>query len=320
MTIRSFFKLVEIQTKIASVFPFLVGTLFAFYRYEAFKPINFLIMFISLISIDMATTAINNYVDFKKKKKKHGFNYESHNAIVRDKLKESTVIITIVILLTVAIVFGLFLFLKTNIIVLMLGAISFLAGVLYSYGPVSISRTPLGELFSGVFMGFIIVFIAIYIHIYDDNILFLTYMDNILTLSIDIKELLYIILISIPTIFTIANIMLANNTCDIEDDIENKRYTLPIYIGKSRALKLFKILYYLIYADVVLLLILRAEYISSFIILLTLIPVSKNIAQFFEKQTKKDTFIVAIKNFLLINGSHVLALGIGILFKMFRTL
>ena len=31
---------------------------------------------------------------------------------------------------------------------------------------------------------------------------------------------------------------------DIEEDIENKRYTLPIYIGKDRGLKIFKISYY----------------------------------------------------------------------------
>lgn len=315
MTLNSFLKLVEIQTKIASVFPFLIGTLFTLYRYDSFRPVNFIIMLISLISVDMTTTAINNYMDYKKAKKKYGFNYESHNAIVSYNLKESTVISVIIILLVIAILFGILLYFNTNIIVLLLGAISFIAGILYSFGPVSISRTPLGELFSGTFMGFLIVLISIYIHIFDENILLIAFSDGLLNISLNIKEILFILLVSIPSVLTIANIMLANNTCDIEDDIENRRYTLPIYIGKENALKLFKALYYLVYFDVVLLLILRVENVSSIIILLTLIPISKNITRFYEKQTKKDTFIIAIQNFLLINGSHVLVLGISVLIK-----
>ncbi|MBC8832035.1 1,4-dihydroxy-2-naphthoate polyprenyltransferase, partial [Escherichia coli] len=36
MSIPSFLKLVEIQTKIASVFPFMLGTLFVVYQYDMF--------------------------------------------------------------------------------------------------------------------------------------------------------------------------------------------------------------------------------------------------------------------------------------------
>ena len=66
MNIKSFLKLVEIQTKAASVTPFALGTLIAIYRFGEFNFMNFLLMFISLLCIDMATTAINNYMDYKK--------------------------------------------------------------------------------------------------------------------------------------------------------------------------------------------------------------------------------------------------------------
>ncbi|MGE5633160.1 MAG: hypothetical protein ACM3TR_19000 [Caulobacteraceae bacterium] len=82
MTLVSFLKLVEIQTKVASVIPFLLGTFYALYRFNRFNLSNFIIMFVSLICFDMATTAINNYIDYKKAHKIHGYNYESHNAIV----------------------------------------------------------------------------------------------------------------------------------------------------------------------------------------------------------------------------------------------
>ena len=43
-----------------------------------------------------------------------------------------------------------------------------------------------------------------------------------------------IVLASLPLVFTIANIMLANNLRDLETDIENHRYTLVYYIGPDQ--------------------------------------------------------------------------------------
>ncbi len=317
MSLSTFLKLVEIQTKVASMIPFSLGTLYALYRFQQFNVKNFFLMFISLLAFDMVTTVANNYLDYKKAIKTHGFNYESHNAIVKYNLKESTIIGTLVILLMIAVCVGFLLFLNTNIVVLLLGVISFLVGILYSYGPMPISRMPLGEIFSGLFMGFVIVFISTYIHVYDQNIITLLYSGGMFSLEMNIVELLYLFLISVPAVMGIANIMLANNICDIEDDIENKRYTLPFYIGKENALKLFRILYYISYVDVILLLILRIEPIISLVMLLTLIPVNRNLRLFFEKQTKQDTFVLAVKNFLIINVSRIFAIGATLLINFF---
>ena len=310
MKITSFFKLVEIQTKVASVIPFTLGTVYALYRFNSFNLRNFIFMFISLIAFDMATTAVNNYIDYKKAIKTKGYGYEIHNAIVRDGIRESTVITTIITLVLVASTFGFILFLNTNIIVLLLGAVSFVIGICYSYGPVPISRTPLGEIFSGLFMGFVIVFISVYIHIYDKNVISIAYQSGMLSVNFNIIELIYIFLISMPAVIGIANIMLANNICDIEDDIENERYTLPIYIGKERALLLFKFLYYLAYLDLVLLLVLNIVPLTYILALLTIIIVNKNIKLFSKKQTKKDTFVLAVKNFIVINVVQILIIGL----------
>jgi len=266
-------------------------------------------MFVSLVSFDMTTTVINNYYDYKRANKTQGYNYESHNAIVRYNMKESTVVFTIFILLTIASAFGLILFINTTPVVLLLGAISFGIGILYSFGPVPISRTPLGEIFSGLFMGLVIVFISIYIQVYDLGIIDLTIKGSMLGISINLTETLYIFLLSLPAVNGIANIMLANNICDIEDDIENRRYTLPIYIGRERALWVFKVLYYICYADLILMLILGVIPVISALTLFTFIPVSKNIKSFYEKQSKKDTFELSVKNFLLINVAQVLTIG-----------
>ncbi len=171
MTIKSFFKLVELPTKVASVFPFAVGTLYAIYRYNQFNLLNFLIMLVAMLCLDMATTALNNYMDYKLALKTHGFNYEQHNAIVKDKIKESTVKFTIGFLMSITVILGLVLVYLTDVFILLLGMVSFFFAVIYTWGPVPISRTPLGEIVSGTVMGGIIPLISLYIHIYDRALL-----------------------------------------------------------------------------------------------------------------------------------------------------
>jgi len=263
-------------------------------------------MFGSLFIFDMFTTALNNYLDYKRAVKKQGYNYEKHNAIVKYNLTETSVLITIAVLFSLATALGIVLFFNTNIIVLIVGMLSFLVGICYSFGPVPISRTPLGEVFSGFFMGFVILFLATFVHIYDLDIINLNFESFKLYFYIDIVEVLCIFLLSLIAVCCIANIMLANNICDIEDDIENRRYTLPIYIGKERALWLFKAIYYFAFADIILLVILKIIPPICIVALLIFIPVSRNIKLFYAVQTKKDTFDLSVKNFLMMSGSVTL--------------
>lgn len=242
MTIKSFLKLVEIQTKVASVFPMSIGILLASYQYREINLRNTFLMIISLLFIDMTTTAINNFMDYKKAKKKYGYNYEIHNAIVQFDLKEKQVITTILIMLIIASISGILLFINTDIVILLLGIISFGVGIFYSFGPVPISRTPFGEIFSGVFMGFIILFIAFYINT-PVSIINIEIIKKQLLLSIDYLLFIKILIAAIPLVISIGNIMLANNICDLDEDITNDRYTLVYFLGKKRALKLFKNLY-----------------------------------------------------------------------------
>ena len=315
MNIKSFFKFVEIQTKLASVIPFLLGTAFAIYRYNNFNIINFIIMFISLICIDMATTGLNNFMDYKKAIKEHGYGYEEHNAMVKYNIKEKTAVFTILGLILIAIIFGILLVFRTNIVVLFLGGISFLVAVSYSFGPVPISRTPFGEVFSGGFMGFLIPLIAIIIQVPSNEIIDIKLSLETFTFTFDLLECIIIVILSIPPTLCIANIMLGNNICDIEDDIENKRYTLPIYIGKEKGLSIWKYLYYISYISIVLLVILGVNPLTSLLVLLTFKPVKENINIFMKKQTKKDTFVYSVKNFALINGSYLITIFLGLIIK-----
>ncbi len=315
MSLKIFLQFVEIQTKVASVVPFILGTMYAVYRFDAFNLRNFIWMFIATLSFDMAATAINNYLDYKKAYKKYGYNYETHNAIVKYNISEKTIVLLIGFLLFFAILFGFLLYKNTSIAVLLLGGISFAVGILYSFGPVPISRMPLGEIVSGFFMGFVIVLLSSYIHIYDLDIIGFYFYEGVINIHFIFDEIVYMFLIAVPVSHGIANIMLANNICDIEDDISNKRYTLPVFIGKEKSLKLFKILYYFIYLILFILLILRILPLISGFVIMTIIIIQKNINLFEKKQTKEETFILSVKNFLWINVVYICTIGMSVLFN-----
>lgn len=308
-------RFVEIQTKVASLIPFLLGTLYALYRFENFYVVRALMMFISLLSFDMATTAINNYYDFKKAAKTHGYGYETHNAIVRHGIKENVVVATIITLLLLAAGGGIALVTQTGLLVFLLGGLSFLIGILYSFGPIPISRMPLGELFSGLFMGFVIIFISAYIHT-DNSVVILLVQHGWVQLQINLVEVLYLFWFSVPAILGIAGIMLANNICDAEEDVENRRYTLPVYIGRKNALLLFKLLYYASYIDLIVLLLLRVNVLLVLLVLLTLIPLRRNIAVFTANPDKATNFILSVKNFVLLSAARIIVLGAAILLNL----
>lgn len=314
MNIKSFLKLVEIQTKVASVIPYLLGTFYALYRYDNFNFKNAIIMFLSMIIFDMTTTAINNYMDYAKAIKKEGYGYETHNAIVSNNLNPKVVRVLICTMLVIAATLGLLLVKNTNIIVLLIGAISFVIGIAYSFGPIPISRTPFGEIFSGLAMGLIITFLSIYIHIFDMGVLSVNIngLSNV-SITFNFIELINIFIICLSPIMGISNIMLANNICDIDEDIENKRYTLPIYIGKENALKLFKWLYYTGFISIFIGVVLRVLPVVSIVTLLVLKVVQGNINKFNKLQTKKDTFVLAVKNFVITNLVYAITILAGVL-------
>jgi 1,4-dihydroxy-2-naphthoate octaprenyltransferase len=110
-----------------------------------------LLFFASMFLFDLTTTAINNYVDTKNNSQILQFNR-------RKALK------IIYLLFGISTALGLYLAYLTDIVVLIAGGICFLCGVFYTYGPVPISRQPLGEVLSGLFYGLLIPFIILYIN------------------------------------------------------------------------------------------------------------------------------------------------------------
>jgi len=306
---KSFLDFVEIKTKVASFIPFLLGTLFALNRFGTIKPLNTLFFFISLITLDMATTAINHYEGFRKG--------EDFNPLEERDIPKGLAAALILFLLAVSVVTGLLLVLRTDFIVLFIGIVSMGIAILYSFGPVPISGTPYGEVVSGGLMGFVIFFVALYIQVFDGGFFLFTLDGEILSATINLKEFFAIFLVSLPLVFMIANIMLANNICDLDSDRERGRYTLPHYLGRKASVNLWVSLYGLTYLVIVFSVFMKLLPLVSLLILISLIPNWGFIRQFREKQDKRQTFVSSIKVFLTISGLWILSFILQKIIKEF---
>jgi 1,4-dihydroxy-2-naphthoate octaprenyltransferase len=289
--IKRFFSYVEIVTKITSTFAFLLTIAFLYYVEQ---PVNWgltLIFFASMFLFDLTTTAINNYIDTKTNTQTLQF-------------RRSIALAIIFILLGISTLLGLYLVYLTDIVVLLLGGLCFLCGILYTYGPVPISRLPWGEILSGIFYGFFIPFILLYINMPEGTYLTLAWNWRTVSIDLQIFPLFTVMILSVIPVCTTANIMLANNICDLEHDVLVKRYTLPYYLGKKASLYLFAAIYYITYLAVIVMTLLGILSPVCLISLVSLIPVQKNINLFFKTQEKSSTFVTSIRNYVIIMGTN----------------
>lgn len=288
---------VEIKTKITSVFPFLMGLAYLHSSGYGIDPLKTAVFFLGMFCFDLTATTINNYCDTKKNHQTLQFARPTAKAILLS-------------LFAISVILGLVLVYLTDPVVLFLGALCFFFGIIYSYGPVPISHGPYGEIVSGFFYGLLIPAILIYINIPEGGLFSYSFEDWKLSMSLDVRSSLGLLMLSVLPFCLTANIMLANNICDLERDVAVNRYTLPYYLGK-KALWLFAALYYMAYLSVIAMV--AAGFLSplSLILLISLIPVQKNINLFLEKQIKEETFIVSIKNFLIVIILHTLLIFLG---------
>ncbi|MFV0342482.1 MAG: UbiA family prenyltransferase [Anaerocolumna sp.] len=295
--IKKFFSYVELRTKITSLCAFLMTIAYLVYKGEKISVIPTVIFFTSMLLFDMTTTAINNYIDSKAEPESRHYKKGIAKGIIYILLGLSTGL-------------GIYLAYLTDIVILLAGGMCFVFGVIYTYGPVPISRQPLGEILSGFFYGVMIPFIIIYINMPKGSLLTLSYSLGSVHIALNVVPLVKLLLFSLVPFCTTAAIMLANNICDVEKDIKVKRHTLPYYIGEN-AKYLFAILYYISYVAILIMVILNELPITCLLTLLTIFAVRKNIKEFWLKQEKSVTFVLSIKNYLLIMATNIIFICLG---------
>lgn len=309
---KNIIELVELRTKIASVIPFVVGLLFSIWTFGNFNAVNMGLFFVGMVCFDMATTVMNNLMDYVKAKNE---TYrQEENIIGTSALTVKQVAMIFASLVGIATIIGIILVMRTNVILLFVGILCFVIGIFYTFGPIPISRMPLGEVLSGVTMGFGIFWIVIFLNSPEASFAWMGLDQGMLIVRLALFDHFKVALLSLPLVCTIANIMLSNNLCDLETDITNHRYTLVYYIGKPTAIKVYQGLYWISFVAILLAVMFRIAPVLMLGTLLIVIPVYKNTQLFMQKQEKRTTFALAIKNMLMIHVVQILLLAISVIF------
>ena len=297
MTIKQYFLLAQMESTTTSFFPAFIGILYAWYNYDSFRLGFSLLGLLTAVLFHLAVNIRDNYLDYYIADNKQA-DYAQDMVVGKENIPLKNVKLAYIISGAVALVIGLFLVLQTSFFLLFIGFGGMLIGALYTMGPRPISSTPTGEFFVGLAMGFGIFTAMVYINAFD-------------VIQFDWITSVQIIVASIPTSITVMAISLANNICDLEEDIEDNRFTLPYHIGVDKALVVFKYFYYAGYIAIILSIVFGTFPRLVALSLLTFSYVLKNIQIFMNKQDKKTTFMTSIINSSVIPVPLIITFFIG---------
>ena len=225
--IQELIPLTRPRTLAAALGPTILGASFSYYAFGAARGTGLAIFHTVLIFLAVVTAQIvanlwNEYKDFKSGLDA-GQKVGNAGSITRGAITPELIVTMIKVLMVVPIIIGAYLSATITWYYVPAGFICILISFLYSGGPKPISRTPFGEISSGIAMGLAIVLITGYAWT---------------------RELSLALLIpAIPSTLLVGSIMLTNNIRDIRNDESHGRRTLPIVLGRERALSLMSIMY-----------------------------------------------------------------------------
>lgn len=233
-TVKKYWQLMRPHTLTAAIVPVLVGTatakIFLLGSEDHLKLSLFVAMLLACLLIQAATNMFNEYYDYKKGLDDHT-SVGIGGAIVRNGMSPNLVMNLAIAFYVIAALLGIFIASQSSFWLLPIGLLCMAVGYLYTGGPFPISWTPLGELFSGIFMGMFIILIAFFIQT-----------GNIQSLAV---------WISLPIVITIGLINMANNIRDRVKDKKSGRKTLPILLGKKLSLLFLGFMYLVAYLLVI---------------------------------------------------------------------
>ena len=292
MSRADFIELVELKAKAASVFPCLLGTLYAWWHTQRLDLVALVGFFVAMLLFNMAVDANDNYQDFKRSDS-DSFRQKT-NIIGRRHLDPHHIWQLIVSFMVVSGAIGVWLTIRCGWPVMVLGLFSFAVGYGYAGGPRPISGTPFGEFFSGFTMGFVIWLIGVWINAQQ-------------------LPLVSVFIASGLAQCAIAALLLANNIADFDEDIVLKRRTIVYYLGRRRAMIGLFGLYAGGFILVVIAVFFKMLPWPCLLSLAAAIPVWRNTRAFAQQPVKTKTFKLIVSNLLLILLSLTVGFGIGVI-------
>jgi 1,4-dihydroxy-2-naphthoate polyprenyltransferase len=210
------------RTLPAAIAPVLVGTAAAVYwAGELPRVAAFLAALVGSIFIQVGTNLANDYSDARR-----GADTADRLGPVRvtsaGLVTPRRVLIATWVAFGIAIACGIYLAAVAGLVILLIGAVSIAAGVLYTGGPRPYGYAGLGEVFVFLFFGLVAVNGSYYVQIEELDALPLG--------------------LSIAIGFLATAILVVNNVRDIETDRRVGKMTLAVRMGRRQAVALYRLL------------------------------------------------------------------------------
>ncbi|MFC4696834.1 prenyltransferase [Enterococcus aquimarinus] len=222
MRFKQFWELAEVYTAPLNLFLILLGASYAQFQFDTNLNGPFVIYLFIILLFHVAVNIFNNYMDYQNASDDHSYKVKT-NIIGREGLSLKTVRNYFYFFMTLSTLFGLWLVTLTSIWVVIPGIIGFYIGLFYSTGPRPLNSLPIAETITSLASGYLVPLVALYV--------LLASTQEPFTLAVALRFLL----VCLPLVFMMFNNLIANNTCDLEEDIVNGRRTLVYYLGKKRA-------------------------------------------------------------------------------------
>jgi len=211
------------RTLPAAIAPVLVGTALAGFGH-VFHPLRFLAALLGAIFIQVGTNLSNDYSDARR-----GADADDRLGPVRvtagGLVPPKQVLVATYVSFGLAVLAGVYLIVVAGWLLLVIGAASILAGVLYTGGPRPYGYEGLGELFVFLFFGVVAVAGSFFVQV---------------------KHLHWeAFALSVPVGLLAAAILVVNNVRDIDSDRRASKRTLAVKLGRARTRWLFAAVVYL---------------------------------------------------------------------------
>lgn len=263
--IQELIPLTRPRTLAAALGPTILGAAFSYYAFGALHGTGLaifhtILIFLAVVSAQIIANLWNELKDFKSGLDA-GQKIGNAGSLTRGAITPKLISTMIKVLMIVPIIIGLYLSATITWWYIPAGIICILISFLYSGGPKPISRTPFGEISSGIAMGFAIVLITGYAWTRELSLAFL--------------------IPALPATLLVGSIMLTNNIRDIRNDEKHGRRTLPIVLGRDRAISLMSITYIFNFIWIGAWIYLKVLPIPALLTLIAIIPAFKTIKTFY---------------------------------------
>jgi 1,4-dihydroxy-2-naphthoate octaprenyltransferase len=215
MTLRQLLSVVEIRTKVISASTYTLATLYTLSSGRDVVWAVAALLAVAVLCVDMGTTAFNTFFDYVRGVDTPLSTVEPGKVLVHEGVAPGHALVISFALYAVGAGAGVLVAALTTWWIVPAGIASMAVGFLYNGGPLPISRTPLGEVFAGGFLGTVLFLVVYAVH------------TGTVTASA--------LVASVPSTLIIACVLTVNNTCDIEGDRFAGRRTLSIVLGRPAA-------------------------------------------------------------------------------------